>query len=133
MAQPRRGAKIVAQHVEIGPLFAGNTKPDLLGILTWDGGGGYVDLTGSAVKCAVRRFDRRKRQTVGGLVTGGTCTLITATEGEALFVWGDASPLDTVPVDQGYYAVRWQVTFVGGGIQESQDAVFEVLPAATFP
>lgn len=132
MTQPRRGSQIVAQAVEIGPLFAGNTKPDLLGILTWDGGGGYVDLTGATVRAAVRRYDQRTRQAIGPAVTTGLCTIIGATVGEALFVWADADPLDAVPVDPGYYAVRWQVTFGGGGVQESQDAVLEVLPTADF-
>lgn len=133
MAQPRRGSQIVAQSIDIGPLFAGDTKPDLLGILTWDSGGGYVDLTGATVLCAIRRYDRRMRQTIGVLVTGNTCIIVTPTQGEALFIWGSASPLTAVPVDPGYYAARWEVEFPEGGKQQSQDAVFEVLPVAAMP
>ena len=132
MTEPRRGSQIVSQAIEIGPLYGGDTKPDLLGILTWDGGGGYVDLTGATVLCAIRRFDRRRRQAIGGMVTVGTCTLVTPTKGEALLVWTAAAPLTAVPVDPGFYAARWQVTFAAGGVQESQDATFEVLPAAAF-
>ena len=129
MVVPRRSGKIVAQSVEIGPLFATDTAPGIQFILTYDAGG-YVDLTGATIRAGVRRYDQVRRQNIGGVVTSGACTIQVATEGDCVFEWTEALPVATVPVDPGYYAIRGEVTFAGGKIQQSQDCIFEVLPKA---
>jgi len=113
--------QIVAVPVTIGPFFTGNTAPDVEGFLTWDVGG-YVDLTGVTVQFVVRKWDPMRHRAFGDVVTGGDCTLGNPAAGEAIYSWTTA-PL---PVDVGWYAGRFVVTFPDGSVQDSQDCVFEM-------
>jgi hypothetical protein len=113
--------QIVATPVVIGPFFTGNTAPDVEGFLAWDTGG-LVDLTGASVQFAVRKWDPMRHKGFGPVVTGGACSLGSAKAGEAIYSW-TTSPL---PVDTGWYAGRFIVTFPGVKPQDSQDCVFEV-------
>jgi hypothetical protein len=113
--------QIVATPVIIGPFFTGNTAPDVEGFLTWDAGG-YVDLTGASVQFAVRQWNPMRHRGFGPAVSGGACSLGVARNGEAIYSWTTA-PL---PVDPGWYAGRFIVTFASGEVQDSQDCVFEI-------
>lgn len=120
-------ARVVAQTVEIGPLFSADTAPDLDIILLWDSGG-YVDLTDALVTGYVRRWDPAKKVPLAALITSGQCSLLAATRGECTLSWQTCSPLSSVPIDPGWYVVQVAVQFPDGTTQESQRAVFEVLP-----
>ena len=121
-------ARIVAQIVEIGPLFAGDTGPTIDFILLWDTGG-FVDLTGaSPITANIRRWDARRKVPVGPVITSGVCTLGVATAGECTFAWTSATPVSSVPVDPGWYIANVVVTFASTIMQNSQRVIFEVLP-----
>lgn len=118
----------VAELVEIGPFFAGNTGPSLDFILTWDTGG-YVDLTEADVQALIRRWDPRRKVPIGPAVTSGPCDIASAKGGEVTYEWTDGDPIDTVPIDPGWYYVQIEVTDNRGRLQLGQRAIFEVLPS----
>lgn len=121
--------QIVAQTVQIGPMFAGNTGPSIEFILLWDAGG-YVDLTGAVVSCNVRRWDPRKKVPIGQLITSGDCEITVEDRGTSIFEWESASPVATIPIDPGWYVAQVRAEFSDGKVQESQRVVFEVLPTS---
>jgi hypothetical protein len=119
--------RLVAQLVEIGPFFAGDTGPAIDFIILWDTGG-FVDLTNALVEAFVRRYDVRRKIPLGPIITSGSCEVIAPREGLATFSWEQASPVASVPVDPGIYIAQVQVTFPDGKEQESQRVIFEVFP-----
>lgn len=118
----------VDQLLNIGPFFSGNTGPPLDFILTWDSGG-YVNLEDAYVEAVVRRWDPRRKVPIGPEISRGPCEITSPGTGEVTFRWIFGSPIDTVPVDPGWYYVQVNVTDSAGNYQNSQRAIFEVLPS----
>lgn len=117
--------RLVADIAEIGPFFSGDTGPNLEFVLLWDGGG-YVDLTGATITVTIRRWDNRRQQPIGAVITAGSCTITAATLGQCKFVWTGASPVATIPPDTGFYFGQVKVTFSDSVVQRSQRFIFEV-------
>jgi len=118
--------RLVGQTTTVGPFFSGDTAPALEFVFLWDGGG-YVNLTGGSVNVIIRRWDIRRTQPIGAVVTSGSAVIVDNETGRANFSWNDASPVSTVPVDTGWYMGQAEVTFADSTFQHTQRFIFEVL------
>lgn len=106
--------------------WAGDTGPNLEFILLWDGGGA-VNLFEAEVTLTIRRWDNRKQQPIGAVVTSGPCIITNHDRGECKFIWTAATPVATVPIDTGYYLGQVTVEMPEGVTQRSQRFTFSVM------
>lgn len=90
----------------------GDTRPNLLGTLTFPATGDPVDLTGASVAFQMRKGDDR-RYTVNALAT-----ITDAANGKVRYDWG-ANDLSV----HGEYQVQFEITFADATIQTTDPVV----------
>lgn len=123
--------RLVAQPIEIGPFFAGDTLPGVEFTLLWDAGGTANIGAGATVTAEIRRWDPRREIPIPGLIASGPTVITDPATGSGVFDWTDASPVPSVPIDSGYYVMQLVVTFDAAATpprrQRAQQIIFQVL------
>lgn len=120
--------KIASQPILCGPFYAGDTGPALDLVFVWDTGS-FVNLVGAAIEVNIRRWDSRTKAPIGPSITTGPAIIYDGINGRANYQWIYSDPVDTVPLDSGWYVLQATVILSNGLDQLSQRAIFEVLPA----
>lgn len=116
----------VGDIINVGPFYAGDTGPSLNIILSYDSGG-YVDITNTNIEGKVRRWDPRRKQPLGPIVTTLTGIIADAGKGSFTINWEYGDPISSIPTTSGWYTMQIELLFPTGITQNSQRFIFEVL------